>query len=215
MENIKVDHLARTVYDNKEELENKFKKQESNTGGSFLNDIKQKDIKEIDGKNVLIKKDFKHQSSKMNDFVELYELKSIATNHLSYLDHVRNIQFEVPDYLLTIECLKNYGVTLENKAEQLITKDGKIENNKQYFDFFPKSNSKIDQNFSIDLPTESRVLTCIPSEVLKKHILITKSELFVRDFHGNQHDLLENIKRQLPDSIDRIWLNGKMVWSKT
>lgn len=216
MEDIKVDHLARTVYDNKEEVGNKFKKQEHTNEQSFLNDIKQKNVKENNEKNLLIKKNFHKNHSKVNGYVELYELKNTAANHLSYLDDVRNVQFEVPDYLLTTECLKSYGIPVENnKAEQIIAKEGKIENYKQYFDLFSVSSTKIDQSFSVDLLTEPRELTGIPSEILKKHILITKSELFIRDFHGDQRDLLKNIKRQLPDSIDRIWLNGKMVWSKT
>lgn len=211
MDNIKVDHLAKTVYDNKEEIESKFKKQERVAEKSFLNDIKQQDIKESNEKNLLIKMNFQNNHSKINSYVEL---KSIATNHLSYLEDVRNVQFEVPDYLLATGCLKSYEEHLDNKVEKLITKDGSVENNKQYLNLIFQSNSKNDQSFSIELPIEIRGYTSIPSEVFKKNILITKSELFVRDFHGDCHNLLENIKRQLPDSIDRIWLNGRMVWSK-
>jgi len=51
--------------------------------------------------------------------------------------------------------------------------------------------------------------------LFKKNIILTSSEIFIRDYDGDQTELLKNIKRQLPDNIDRIWLNGKMIWSKT
>lgn len=212
MESIKIDHLARTVYDNTEELGNKAKKAASAPDKSFLNDIKQKDIKENESR--LIKTDFSKKHSKVNNYTELYDLKNIATNHLSYFEEVRNIPFEISDHILATGYLKSYGVVLENKTEQRFTASGKIENNKQYFDFFAKSNLQIERNDLIDLPIEIKGLSGIPSEVFKKNILITKSELFIRDFHGDHSELLKNIKKQLPETIDRILLNGKIVWSK-
>ena len=214
MENIKLDHLARTVYDNKEEFGNKFKKQEHLPEQSFLNDIKQKNIEKNDEKNLLIKMNSYKKSAKEKGYAELYDLKNIATNHLSYLDEVRNFQFENPKHLLT-EYLKSYGGLSDSRVELLSTKSESIEKIKQGIDLYAKSNFENERSSSVDLPVESKKIGGIPSEILRKNILITKSELFIRNFHGDHLELLKNIKRQLPDSIDRIWLNGKMVWSKT
>lgn len=214
MENIKVEHLAKTVYDNQEDFGNKFKKQEHPLKQKFLNDIKQKDLTERTEKTLMMKTEFGEKNSKENVYVELHDLRIIATSHLSYLDEVRNIQSENVQHLLT-GYLKSEGQISENKVEPRITTSVKIEKTGHSFDFYSKNLEAKDRGHSIDLELNSKKITGIPSEILKKNILITKSELFIRNFHGDQHDLLKNIKRQLPDDIDRIWLNGKMVWSKT
>jgi hypothetical protein len=47
---------------------------------------------------------------------------------------------------------------------------------------------------------------------LKKVVSVTGSELIIRNFFDDSSKMIEEIKRQLPEGIDRIWLNGKLVW---
>lgn len=214
MENIKVDHIPKTVYDSKEDLGNN-KKDHGNLDHSFLNNIKGKEFKvSKKDENQYIKAEIQKSNSKTLDSEKSYDFKSTAVNHLSYLNEISSFQSQLSKSIVSVEYSKNQKTIQKNELESVSIDKKNIDKFRQLIDLFYKSDFKIDGGPDTNALIEHKQQSRIFPDFFKKNVLITKSELFVRSFQGDHVELLENIQRQLPSSIDRIWLNGKIIWSK-
>lgn len=214
MVSTKVDHIAKTVYDSKDEL---FKNRKEQGNGlfdpSFLNTIKEKAISKIDmDKNTYLKTDVHQNNAKTINYEKSYDLKSTAINHLSYLNEISN--FQLPHQMASIEYSRSSLSMQKDVIENPMVDKKTVEKSIQLVEFFHQ------QGFRVEISPNNKALI-EPTKILgesphffKKNILITKSELFIRSSQEDHVELLENIQRQLPSSIDRIWMNGKMIWSK-
>ncbi|MBC9229249.1 hypothetical protein HI850_007900 [bacterium SPL81] len=214
MVSTKISHIAKTVYDSTDEAVKNRNEQASDLFDvSFLNTIKKQEISkaEID-KNTYSKVDVYQSKSKTINYEKSYDFKSTAVNHLSYLNEIS--RFQLPHQMVSIEYSKS-SLSMQNDVIENPVVDNKtVEKSIQLVEFFHQ------QGFRVEISSNNKALI-EPTKILgesphffKKNILITKSELFIRNSQEDHAELLENIQRQLPSSIDRIWLNGKIIWSK-
>ncbi|WP_336943699.1 hypothetical protein [Acinetobacter modestus] len=214
MDNIKVGYIAKTVYDNKEELVKNRKEQRTDLfDPSFLNTIKEQTTSNIEmDKNTYLRADVHQSNSKTINYEKSYDLKSTAINHLSYLNEISN--FQLPHQMASIEYSRSSLSMQKDVIENPMVDKKTVEKSIQLVEFFHQ------QGFRVEISPNNKAFI-EPTKILgesphffKKNILITKSELFIRSSQEDHVELLENIQRQLPSSIDRIWMNGKMIWSK-
>jgi len=212
MENINFDHRLKTIYDEQGErssIASELKKKNSN----FFKDIKEgfnnneKNEKLTTQKNNIEKKTM--------SFSKIYDFGKTAVNHLSYLNSIRNN----PSYQKYNSLLAQYDnlsyESFENRENTFKSKNLRLDCPDTKIDFSLKNEDTFMENHIAKLNSSVKQTVFASSLLFKKNILLTNSEIFIRDYDGDHTELLENIKRQLPDNIDRIWLNGKMIWSKT
>lgn len=212
MENINFDHRLKTIYDEQGERSSiapKRKKESSD----FLKDIKG-DFND-NAKNEKLTTQKNNIEKKTMNFSKIYDFGKTAVNHLSYLNSIgNNISYQKCNSLLVQYEDLSYE-SYENRENNFISKTLRLDRPDTKIDF-PSKNEDIFMENHISKFNASVKQTVFTSSLLfKKNIILTSSEIFIRDYDGDQTELLENIKRQLPDNIDRIWLNGKMIWSKT
>lgn len=214
MVSTKLDHIAKTVYDSKNELVKNRKEQRAGLfDPNFLNTIKEKATSKIDmNKNTYLKADVHQNNAKTINYEKSYDLKSTAVNHLSYLNEISH--FQLPHQMACIEYSRSSISMKKDAIKDPLVDKKTVEKSIQLVEFFHQ------QGFKVEISSNNEALI-EPTKILgespyffKKNILITKSELFIRSSQEDHVELLENIQRQLPSSIDRIWLNGKIIWSK-
>ncbi|MDV7515054.1 hypothetical protein R4534_16165 [Acinetobacter baumannii] len=211
MENISSDHRLKTIYDNKADKSITGLK-EKNRKNNFLKDIRE-DFGNQTNQNLSTQKNH-IQKQKMN-FSEIYNFGKTAVNHLSYLNKTENIQsYQNYNSLLTQYTDSSYEI-FENREDNITSKKFTLDQQERKIDVVSKNKDKLMVNHMSKLNASIKQTTFASAIFLKKNILLTNSEAFIRDYDGDHTELLENIKRQLPDNIDRIWLNGKLIWSKT
>ncbi|MDV7448523.1 hypothetical protein R4514_17470 [Acinetobacter baumannii] len=211
MENISSDHRLKTIYDNKADKSITGLK-EKNRKNNFLKDIRE-DFGNQTNQNLSTQKNH-IQKQKMN-FSEIYNFGKTAVNHLSYLNKTENIQsYQNYNSLLTQYTDSSYEI-FENREDNITSKKFTLDQQERKIDVVSKNEDKLMVNHMSKLNASIKQTTFASAIFFKKNILLTNSEAFIRDYDGDHTELLENIKRQLPDNIDRIWLNGKLIWSKT
>ncbi|MDC5226833.1 hypothetical protein ACT41I_09155 [Acinetobacter baumannii] len=211
MENISFDHRLKTIYDNKADKSITGLK-EKNRKNNFLKDIRE-DFGNQTNQNLSTQKNH-IQKQKMN-FSEIYNFGKTAVNHLSYLNKTENIQsYQNYNSLLTQYTGSSYEI-FENRQDNITSKKFTLDQQERKIDVVSKNEDKLMVNHMSKLNASIKQTTFASAIFFKKNILLTNSEAFIRDYDGDHTELLENIKRQLPDNIDRIWLNGKLIWSKT
>lgn len=211
VENISFDHRLKTIYDNKADKSITGLK-EKNRKNNFLKDIRE-DFGNQTNQNLSTQKNH-IQKQKMN-FSEIYNFGKTAVNHLSYLNKTENIQsYQNYNSLLTQYTGSSYEI-FENRQDNITSKKFTLDQQERKIDVVSKNEDKLMVNHMSKLNASIKQTTFASAIFFKKNILLTNSEAFIRDYDGDHTELLENIKRQLPDNIDRIWLNGKLIWSKT
>ncbi|HAV5947469.1 hypothetical protein R4530_16755 [Acinetobacter baumannii] len=211
MENISFDHRLKTIYDNKADKSITGLK-EKNRKNNFLKDIRE-DFGNQTNQNLSTQKNH-IQKQKMN-FSEIYNFGKTAVNHLSYLNKTENIQsYQNYNSFLTQYTDSSYEI-FENREDNITSKKFTLDQQERKIDVVSKNEDKLMVNHMSKLNASIKQTTFASAIFFKKNILLTNSEAFIRDYDGDHTELLENIKRQLPDNIDRIWLNGKLIWSKT
>lgn len=211
VENISFDHRLKTIYDNKADKSITGLK-EKNRKNNFLKDIRE-DFGNQTNQNLSTQKNH-IQKQKMN-FSEIYNFGKTAVNHLSYLNKTENIQsYQNYNSLLTQYTDSSYEI-FENRENNITSKKFTLDQQERKIDVVSKNEDKLMVNHMSKLNASIKQTTFASAIFFKKNILLTNSEAFIRDYDGDHTELLENIKRQLPDNIDRIWLNGKLIWSKT
>lgn len=211
VENISYDHRLKTIYDNKADKSITGLK-EKNRKNNFLKDIRE-DFGNQTNQNLSTQKNH-IQKQKMN-FSEIYNFGKTAVNHLSYLNKTENIQsYQNYNSLLTQYTGSSYEI-FENRQDNITSKKFTLDQQERKIDVVSKNEDKLMVNHMSKLNASIKQTTFASAIFFKKNILLTNSEAFIRDYDGDHTELLENIKRQLPDNIDRIWLNGKLIWSKT
>lgn len=214
MVSTKISHIAKTVYDSTDEAVKNRNEQASDLFDvSFLNTIKKQEISkaEID-KNTYSKVDVYQSKSKTINYEKSYDFKSTAVNHLSYLNEIS--RFQLPHQMVSIEYSKS-SLSMQNDVIENPVVDKKtVEKSIQLVEFFHQQGFRVEISSNNKALIESTKILGESPHFFKKNILITKSELFIRNSQEDHAELLENIQRQLPSSIDRIWLNGKIIWSK-
>ncbi|MFL1489543.1 hypothetical protein ACJOX4_16620 [Acinetobacter baumannii] len=211
MENISFDHRLKTIYDNKADKSTTGLK-EKNRKNNFLKDIRE-DFGNQTNQNLSTQKNH-IQKQKMN-FSEIYNFGKTAVNHLSYLNKTKNIQsYQNYNSFLTQYTDSSYEI-FENREDNITSKKFTLDQQERKIDVVSKNEDKLMVNHMSKLNASIKQTTFASAIFFKKNILLTNSEAFIRDYDGDHTELLENIKRQLPDNIDRIWLNGKLIWSKT
>ncbi|HEM8407247.1 TPA: hypothetical protein U2R23_002941 [Acinetobacter baumannii] len=211
MENISFDHRLKTIYDNKADKSITGLK-EKNRKNNFLKDIRE-DFGNQTNQNLSTQKNH-IQKQKMN-FSEIYNFGKTAVNHLSYLNKTENIQsYQNYNSFLTQYTDSSYEI-FENREDNITSKKFTLDQQERKMDVVSKNEDKLMVNHMSKLNASIKQTTFASAIFFKKNILLTNSEAFIRDYDGDHTELLENIKRQLPDNIDRIWLNGKLIWSKT
>lgn len=211
VENISFDHRLKTIYDNKADKSITGLK-EKNRKNNFLKDIRE-DFGNQTNQNLSTQKNH-IQKQKMN-FSEIYNFGKTAVNHLSYLNKTENIQsYQNYNSLLTQYTDSSYEI-FENRQDNITSKKFTLDQQERKIDIVSKNEDKLMVNHMSKLNASIKQTTFASAIFFKKNILLTNSEAFIRDYDGDHTELLENIKRQLPDNIDRIWLNGKLIWSKT
>ncbi|MDV7620328.1 hypothetical protein R4670_16990 [Acinetobacter baumannii] len=211
MENISFDHRLKTIYDNKADKSITGLK-EKNRKNNFLKDIRE-DFGNQTNQNLSTQKNH-IQKQKMN-FSEIYNFGKTAVNHLSYLNKTENIQsYQNYNSLLTQYTDSSYEI-FENREDNITSKKFTLDQQERKIDVVSKNEDKLMVNHMSKLNASIKQTTFASAIFFKKNILLTNSEAFIRDYDGDHTELLENIMRQLPDNIDRIWLNGKLIWSKT
>ncbi|MEI1675779.1 hypothetical protein V8Q10_16800 [Acinetobacter baumannii] len=211
MENISFDHRLKTIYDNKADKSITGLK-EKNRKNNFLKDIRE-DFGNQTNQNLSTQKNH-IQKQKMN-FSEIYNFGKTAVNHLSYLNKTENIQsYQNYNSFLTQYTDSSYEI-FENREDNITSKKFTLDQQERKIDVVSKNEDKLMVNHMSKLNASIKQTTFASAIFFKKNILLTNSEVFIRDYDGDHTELLENIKRQLPDNIDRIWLNGKLIWSKT
>ncbi|HFF4544310.1 TPA: hypothetical protein ACGC4L_003771, partial [Acinetobacter baumannii] len=185
---------------------------EKNRKNNFLKDIRE-DFGNQTNQNLSTQKNH-IQKQKMN-FSEIYNFGKTAVNHLSYLNKTENIQsYQNYNSLLTQYTDSSYEI-FENRQDNITSKKFTLDQQERKIDVVSKNEDKLMVNHMSKLNASIKQTTFASAIFFKKNILLTNSEAFIRDYDGDHTELLENIKRQLPDNIDRIWLNGKLIWSKT
>ncbi len=211
VENISFDHRLKTIYDNKADKSITGLK-EKNRKNNFLKDIRE-DFGNQTNQNLSTQKNH-IQKQKMN-FSEIYNFGKTAVNHLSYLNKTENIQsYQNYNSFLTQYTDSSYEI-FENREDNITSKKFTLDQQERKIDVVSKNEDKLIVNHISKLNASIKQTTFASAIFFKKNILLTNSEAFIRDYDGDHTELLENIKRQLPDNIDRIWLNGKLIWSKT
>nr|WP_253199570.1 hypothetical protein [Acinetobacter baumannii] len=211
VENISFDHRLKTIYDNKADKSITGLK-EKNRKNNFLKDIRE-DFGNQTNQNLSTQKNH-IQKQKMN-FSEIYNFGKTAVNHLSYLNKTENIQsYQNYNSFLTQYTDSSYEI-FENREDNITSKKFTLDQQERKIDVVSKNEDKLMVNHMSKLNASIKQTTFASAIFFKKNILLTNSEAFIRDYDGDHTELLENIKRQLPDNIDRIWLNGKLIWSKT
>lgn len=211
VENISFDHRLKTIYDNKADKSITGLK-EKNRKNNFLKDIRE-DFGNQKNQNLSTQKNH-IQKQKMN-FSEIYNFGKTAVNHLSYLNKTENIQsYQNYNSFLTQYTDSSYEI-FENREDNITSKKFTLDQQERKIDVVSKNEDKLMVNHMSKLNASIKQTTFASAIFFKKNILLTNSEAFIRDYDGDHTELLENIKRQLPDNIDRIWLNGKLIWSKT
>lgn len=211
VENISFDHRLKTIYDNKADKSITGLK-EKNRKNNFLKDIRE-DFGNQTNQNLSTQKNH-IQKQKMN-FSEIYNFGKTAVNHLSYLNKTENIQsYQNYNSFLTQYTDSSYEI-FENREDNITSKKFTLDQQERKMDVVSKNEDKLMVNHMSKLNASIKQTTFASAIFFKKNILLTNSEAFIRDYDGDHTELLENIKRQLPDNIDRIWLNGKLIWSKT
>lgn len=211
MENISFDHRLKTIYDNKADKSITGLK-EKNRKNNFLKDIRE-DFGNQTNQNLSTQKNH-IQKQKMN-FSEIYNFGKTAVNHLSYLNKTENIQsYQNYNSFLTQYTDSSYEI-FENREDNITSKKFTLDQQERKIDVVSKNEDKLMVNHMSKLNASIKQTIFASAIFFKKNILLTNSEAFIRDYDGDHTELLENIKRQLPDNIDRIWLNGKLIWSKT
>lgn len=211
VENISFDHRLKTIYDNKADKSITGLK-EKNRKNNFLKDIRE-DFGNQTNQNLSTQKNH-IQKQKMN-FSEIYNFGKTAVNHLSYLNKTENIQsYQNYNSLLTQYTDSSYEI-FENREDNITSKKFTLDQQERKIEVVSKNEDKLMVNHMSKLNASIKQTTFASAIFFKKNILLTNSEAFIRDYDGDHTELLENIKRQLPDNIDRIWLNGKLIWSKT
>ncbi|EXR82121.1 hypothetical protein J685_1797 [Acinetobacter baumannii 541915] len=211
VENISFDHRLKTIYDNKADKSITGLK-EKNRKNNFLKDIRE-DFGDQTNQNLSTQKNH-IQKQKMN-FSEIYNFGKTAVNHLSYLNKTENIQsYQNYNSFLTQYTDSSYEI-FENREDNITSKKFTLDQQERKIDVVSKNEDKLMVNHMSKLNASIKQTTFASAIFFKKNILLTNSEAFIRDYDGDHTELLENIKRQLPDNIDRIWLNGKLIWSKT
>lgn len=211
VENISFDHRLKTIYDNKADKSITGLK-EKNRKNNFLKDIRE-DFGNQTNQNLSTQKNH-IQKQKMN-FSEIYNFGKTAVNHLSYLNKTENIQsYQNYNSFLTQYTDSSYEI-FENREDNITSKKFTLDQQERKIDVVSKNEDKLMVNHMSKLNASIKQKTFASAIFFKKNILLTNSEAFIRDYDGDHTELLENIKRQLPDNIDRIWLNGKLIWSKT
>lgn len=211
VENISFDHRLKTIYDNKADKSITGLK-EKNRKNNFLKDIRE-DFGNQTNQNLFTQKNH-IQKQKMN-FSEIYNFGKTAVNHLSYLNKTENIQsYQNYNSFLTQYTDSSYEI-FENREDNITSKKFTLDQQERKIDVVSKNEDKLMVNHMSKLNASIKQTTFASAIFFKKNILLTNSEAFIRDYDGDHTELLENIKRQLPDNIDRIWLNGKLIWSKT
>lgn len=212
MENINFDHRLKTIYDEQGERSSiapKRKKESSD----FLKDIKG-DFNDNEKNGKLTTQKNNIEKKTMN-FSKIYDFGKTAVNHLSYLNSIgNNISYQKYNSLLVQYEDLSYE-SYENRENNFISKKLRLDRSDTKIDLFSKNEDIFMENHLSKLNASVKQTVFTSPLLLKKNIILTSSEIFIRDYDGDQTELLENIKRQLPDNIDRIWLNGKMIWSKT
>lgn len=212
MENINFDHRLKTIYDEQGErssIDPKRKKESSD----FFKDIKG-DFNDNEKNGKLTTQKNNIEKKTMN-FSEIYDFGKTAVNHLSYLNSIgNNISYQKYNSLLVQYEDLSYE-SYENRENNFISKKLRLDRSDTKIDLSSKNEDIFMENHISKLNASVKQTVFTSPLLLKKNIILTSSEIFIRDYDGDQTELLENIKRQLPDNIDRIWLNGKMIWSKT
>nr|WP_312825243.1 hypothetical protein [Acinetobacter oleivorans] len=212
MENINFDHRLKTIYDEQGERSSiapKRKKESSD----FLKDIKG-DFND-NAKNEKLTTQKNNIEKKTMNFSKIYDFGKTAVNHLSYLNSIgNNISYQKCNSLLVQYEDLSYE-SYENRENNFISKTLRLDRPDTKIDFSSKNEDIFMENHISKFNASVKQTVFTSSLLFKKNIILTSSEIFIRDYDGDQTELLENIKRQLPDNIDRIWLNGKMIWSKT
>lgn len=212
MENINFDHRLKTIYDEQGERSSiapKRKKESSD----FLKDIKG-DFNDNEKNGKLTTQKNNIEKKTMN-FSKIYDFGKTAVNHLSYLNSIgNNISYQKYNSLLVQYEDLSYE-SYENRENNFISKKLRLDRSDTKIDLSSKNEDIFMENHISKLNASVKQTVFTSPLLLKKNIILTSSEIFIRDYDGDQTELLENIKRQLPDNIDRIWLNGKMIWSKT
>lgn len=211
MENINFDYRLKTLYDDKVDKSIVGLK-EKNRKNDFL-----KDIKEDSGNqtNENLSTQNNHIQKQNMNFSEIYNFGKTAVNHLSYLNKTENIQ-PYQNYNSLLDHYTNLSYELfENTENNIASKNLRADQHERKIDFVSKNEDRLMVNHISKLNASIKQTTFASAIFFKKNILLTNSEAFIRDYDGDHTELLENIKRQLPDNIDRIWLNGKLIWSKT
>lgn len=212
MENINFDYRLKTIYDEqggKSSIDSKVKKESS----SFLKNIKEGfNDNEKNEKLTTQKNNIQKQT---RNFSKIYDFGKTAVNHLSYLNNIgNNLSYQKYNSLLAQYEDLPYK-SFENRENNFTSKEVRLDRPNTKIDFSSKNEDTFMENHISKLNASVKQTVFASSLFLKKNILLTNSEIFIRDYDGDHVELLENIKRQLPDNIDRIWLNGKMIWSKT
>jgi len=212
MENINFDHRLKTIYDEQGERSSiapKRKKESSD----FLKDIKG-DFNDNEKNGKLTTQKNNIEKKTMN-FSKIYDFGKTAVNHLSYLNSIgNNISYQKYNSLLVQYEDLSYE-SYENRENNFISKKLRLDRSDTKIDLSSKNEDIFMENHLSKLNSSVKQPVFTSSLLFKKNIILTSSEIFIRDYGGDQTELLENIKRQLPDNIDRIWLNGKIIWSKT
>ncbi|MFV5642774.1 hypothetical protein [Acinetobacter oleivorans] len=212
MENINFDHRLKTIYDEQGERSSiapKRKKESSD----FLKDIKG-DFNDNEKNGKLTTQKNNIEKKTMN-FSKIYDFGKTAVNHLSYLNSIgNNISYQKYNSLLVQYEDLSYE-SYENRENNFISKKLRLDRSDTKIDLSSKNEDIFMENHLSKLNASVKQPVFTSSLLFKKNIILTSSEIFIRDYGGDQTELLENIKRQLPDNIDRIWLNGKIIWSKT
>ncbi|MEI1689509.1 hypothetical protein V8P55_14635 [Acinetobacter baumannii] len=211
MENISFEHRLKTIYNDKADKSITGLK-EKNRKNNFLKEIRE-DFGNQTNQNLSTQENH-IQKQKMN-FSEIYNFGKTAVNHLSYLNKTENIQsYQNYNSLLTQYTDSSYEI-FENREDNIASKNLTLGQQERKIDVVSKNEDKLMVNHMSKLNASIKQTTFASAIFFKKNILLTNSEAFIRDYEGDHTELLENIKRQLPDNIDRIWLNGKLIWSKT
>jgi hypothetical protein len=209
MENINFDYRLKTIYDEqggKSSIDLKEKKESS----SFL-----KHIKEGFNDNEKLTTQKNNTQKQTRNFSKIYDFGKTAVNHLSYLNNIgNNLSYQKYNSLLAQYEDLPYK-SFENRENNFTSKEVRLDRPNTKIDFSSKNEDIFMENCVSKLNASVKQTVFASSLLFKKNILLTNSEIFIRDYDGDHVELLENIKRQLPDNIDRIWLNGKMIWSKT
>ncbi len=211
MENINFDYRLKTLYDDKVD-KSIVDLKEKNRKNDFLKDIKEDSDNQT---NENLSTQNNHIQKQNMNFSEIYNFGKTAVNHLSYLNKTENIQpYKNYNSLLAHYTDSSYEL-FENTENNIASKNLRAGQHERKIDFFTKNEDRLMVNHISKLNASIKQTTFASAIFFKKNILLTNSEAFIRDYDGDHTELLENIKRQLPDNIDRIWLNGKLIWSKT